>query len=166
MRRTDRFINYSGETAEELLSYPAKNQWDALARAFEQGIQQKSARKGEGLLTEEEWVVLAVRALDREVNNGGYDQFLRNSAKRFAPIIVTSLKRIGCKRTAQITQDALNTLEFGTLDVKSIDKAMAEMNEKRDQRLNQCDQRFYSAPQGISRRLYAFIKAHQSHINF
>jgi hypothetical protein len=55
-------------------------------------------------LTEEEHIVLAVEALEREVNNGGYDQFFTNSSREFVSTIVCSLRGIGCKKTSNITQ--------------------------------------------------------------
>ena len=103
MRRTDHYIAYSGETPEELFSYPAEGQTDELVQAFREGIQQKRERKGDKTLTDEERVVLAVTALEQEVKNGGYDQFFRNESRRFAPVIVQFLKRIGCHQEAKIT---------------------------------------------------------------
>ena len=98
MKRTDSFVGYSGETTDELLGYPATRQQDALVRAFESGLQRKALQTGDRSLTQEERIVLAVRALDREVNNGGYHQFFCNSSRKFAPKIVESLVRIGCRK--------------------------------------------------------------------
>jgi hypothetical protein len=64
-------------------------------------------RTGQRALSQEERTVLAVRALDREVNNGGYYQFFCNSSKQFAPEIVQSLF---CRRTARITQRAISAV--------------------------------------------------------
>ena len=89
MKRIASFVAYSGETTDELLGYPAQEQCDLLVRAFEEGLQRKVSRSGERGLSKVERTVLAVRALDREVNNGGYDQFFRNSSKKFAPEIVS-----------------------------------------------------------------------------
>src|SRR5262249_49517377 len=122
-------------------------------------VLRKVSRAGQRALSQEERTVLAVRALDREVNNGGYYQFFCTWAKRFAPEIVKLLSRIGCRRTAKITQGAINSLRVAPLTVARIDTAMRRTNEQRDRELDRCDQWFYGTPQGISRRLYAFIKA-------
>ena len=132
MKRTAVFAAYSGEVTNELLSYPARGQCDLLVRAFEEGLQWKVSRTGERALSKEERIVLAVRALDREVNNGGYDQFFRNSSKKFASEIVHSFVRIGCRRTAKITQRAINAVRSGSLTVSRIDATMPETNERRD----------------------------------
>ncbi|MBZ5690058.1 MAG: DMP19 family protein [Acidobacteriia bacterium] len=158
MKRTDSFVAYSGETTNELLTYPAQGQRDSLVRAFEEGLQRKLSRTGERALNKEERTILAVRALDREVNNGGYHQFFCNSSKRFAPEIVQSLSRIGCRRTAKITQRAINALSAAPLTVARIEAAMRKTSEERDRELERCDEWFYRTPQGIPRRLYAFIK--------
>lgn len=164
MKRTDAFVGYSGETTDELLSYPATGQHDSLVRAFEEGLRRKVSRRGERSLTQEERIVLAVRALDREVNNGGYHQFFCNSSRKFAPQIVQSLVRIGCQRTAKITQLAIDALRVSPVTVARIGAVMQETNEMRDQELDRCDQRFYENPQGIPKSLYAFIKANRGRI--
>jgi len=164
VKRTASFIAYSGETTDELLDYPAQGQRDSLVRAFEEGLQRKALRTGERALSKEERIVLAVRALDREVNNGGYDQFFRNTSKNFAPEIVQSLARIGCRRTAKITQKAMSALRVAPLTVARIDAAMKETNGERTRQLERCDELFYRTPQGISRRLFAFVKSNRNRI--
>jgi len=164
VKRTDAFTGYSSETTDELLSYPVTGQHDALVRAFEEGLQRKASRRGERALTQEERIVLAVRALDREVNNGGYHQFFCNSSQKFAPQIVQSLAHIGCRRAAKITQRAIDALKVSPVTVARIEAIMQETNEERDQALDRCDQLFYKTPQGIPKVLYAFIKANRSRI--
>lgn len=66
----------SGQTVEQLLSLEGKSRIDSLVLAFEQAISQKAERTGNEGLSYPERVVLAVEALEREVNNGGYAQFL------------------------------------------------------------------------------------------
>ena len=104
-------------------------------QAFREGIQRKAARKGKRAVSHEEQTVLAVTALDQEVNNGGYDQFLRNSSRVFAPIVVESLLRVGCKRRARITERALEALRLPTLTVRKIDAVMRNESTERDQEL-------------------------------
>jgi hypothetical protein len=78
---------YSGQSVEELLSLEVTHRCDSLVLAFEEAIGQKAQRDGVRGLTTEERVVLAVEALEREVNNGGYDQFFINASREFAPTI-------------------------------------------------------------------------------
>jgi Domain of unknown function (DUF4375) len=66
---------------------------EALVAGFREGIQEKAIQKGERALTKEERAVLTVAALEEEVNNGGFDQFFRNSSRRFAPQVADSFYR-------------------------------------------------------------------------
>ena len=166
MKWLDSFLEYSGETSEELLRYPVANQCDALVRGFERGIQRKLKRQGQRSLSPEERLVLAVRALHREVGNGGYDQFLRNSSREFAPTIVDSLQKIGCKKVAAITRKALDELSLPWLAIRATGTAMSRGDDTRDEALERCDREFYKCPEDISRRLYVFIKSNKAHIRF
>ena len=120
-----KWLEYSGESAEQLLSLEGQYRTEALVLAFEQAINQKAEREGMPSLTDEERIVLAVEALEREVNNGGYDQFFVNSSREFVPTIVGALQRIGCKKTATITQRAIKALGTSDLTVEAIEAAMA-----------------------------------------
>jgi hypothetical protein len=157
---------YSGQSADQLLSLEGKYRIDSLVLAFEQAIGQKAQRGGVQNLTDEERVVLAVEALEREVNNGGYDQFFVNSSREFAPTIVGALKRIGCKKTATITQRAITALGVSDLTPEAIDAAMAGDNDERLAKLNRCDDSYYKSAEPVAERLFAFIKANQAGIRF
>src|SRR5262245_27313086 len=90
---TDAFLDsYQGQSTEELLALDRTFRVDSLVLAFEQAIQGKSP----GSISTEELYVLAVEGLEREVNNGGYNQFFGNSSGEFTPIIETALRTIDC----------------------------------------------------------------------
>ena len=157
---------YSGQSADQLISLESEYRIDSLVLAFEQAISQKVQRGGVQSLTDEECVVLAVEALEREMNNGGYDQFFVNSSREFAPTIVGALKRIGCKLTAAITQRAISAIGVSELTSEAIDAAMAGDNEERLAKLNRCDDVYYKNADPIAERLFAFIKANKARIKF
>ena len=92
------FDAYSGQTMDQLLSLEGQYRTDSLVVAIEQANGRKGARKGAESLTGEERIVLAVEALESEVNNGGYSQYFVNRHE-LAPIIVESLLRIDCPET-------------------------------------------------------------------
>jgi hypothetical protein len=143
---------YSGQTVEELLALASDYRTDSLVVVLEEAIGQKAARLGEQSLSGEERLVLAVEALEREVNNGGYRQFFLNSSKEFAPMIVDSLRRIGCPKTAAITSDA-------------IEAALAGDDRERDERLRRCDENYYQSAEDIASRLFEFVRRNKSAIN-
>jgi hypothetical protein len=136
------WLDYTGQTTEELLACKSSYRIDSLLCAFEMGIQAKRRR-----ITAEEKLVLAVMALDREVNNGGYSQFFANSSRKFAPIIVESLRRIDCLATTAITERAM----------------AARRSATRDEILEACDQQFYKLNE-IAPALFTFVEAHQDRI--
>jgi hypothetical protein len=136
-----------------------------MGRGEGRATRQKAGNQGDRALTDEERIVLAVTALEEEVN-GGFDQFLRNESRKFAPIIVASLRRIGCNDEAKITARALRTLHFPKLTERTIDAAMAEDDQDRDDELKACDRLFYETQRRMAERLYAFIRAHREQMRF
>ena len=119
------FDSYSGQNTEQLLSLEGEYRTDSLVVAFEQALDQKSEAQGLENLTPEEQVVLAVEALEREVNNGGYSQFFTNSSVKYCSNIVMSLEQIGCSKTADITKRALNALNVPRLSAGTIQASLA-----------------------------------------
>jgi hypothetical protein len=153
------FARYSGQTADELLSLEGRYRIDSLVVAFDQALDQKAAREGDDALSPEERIVPAIEALESEVNNGGYAQFFINSSREYAPMIVEALTRIGCPRTAEITQNAIDALHLPTLSVEAIEAAIAK-DESGDE-LNACDALYFKAEEDIAGKLFAFIKANK-----
>jgi hypothetical protein len=140
---------YSGQSVDELIALEGTYRTDSLVLAFEEAMNQKGARVGDDKLTVEERVILAVEALEREVNNGGYDQFFVNTPE-YSPIVVDSLHRIGCPKTAEITQKALDIVN-----------RTQEEDDERQEALDECDSLYFEGPENIEESLFAFIKANR-----
>jgi Domain of unknown function (DUF4375) len=155
---------YSGQPFEALLALEGKYRTDSLVLAIEQAISKKEKRSQIQGLTDEERTVLAVEALERDVNNGGYDQFFTNSSL-FAPTIVDSLQRIGCKKTANITQRAIKALGISD-SAEAVDTAMAIDDEQRVAKLGRCNDSYHKCAEPIAERLFAFIKTNKVGITF
>lgn len=157
---------YSGQSVEQLLSLEGEYRADSLVLAFEQAIGQKAAREGTQSLSGEERIVLAVEALEREVNNGGYDQFFVNSSREYTPIIVGALQRIGCNKTAKLTRKAIEALRISDLRSDAIEAVIcARDDEERSEKLRRCDDSYYKNKEPIAERLFAFIKANSASIS-
>jgi hypothetical protein len=156
---------YSGQSTDELIALEGEYRTDSLVCAFEQAIDQKAARVGPRGLSDEERIVLAVEALEREVNNGGYDQYFVNSSSEFAPMIVEALNRIGCREAASVTQDAISALGLqGPVSAEAIADAMAEESDERDTSLHVCDDSYYERVGDLSKPLLEFIKVNRERI--
>ncbi|MBX3437178.1 MAG: DUF4375 domain-containing protein, partial [Planctomycetaceae bacterium] len=83
---------YSGQTIQELIALKDSHRIDSLVLAVEQALRNKPDAE----LSEPERVVLAVEAMEREVNNGGYQQFFGNPSREYAGFLVRALGLIRC----------------------------------------------------------------------
>ena len=110
------WLDYDGQTTEELLALGETHRLDSLVVAFDQAIQMK----GESTITPEERVVLAIEAMEREVNNGGFHQFITNSTHEFAPEIADALKRIGATVAASLAEQAVAALHLEHVTAEAI----------------------------------------------
>ena len=59
-------------------------------------------------LTEPQKFYFFNQTLEREVNNGGFDQYFCNEGEKYAYETLTSLKAIGANKTADILQRAIS----------------------------------------------------------
>jgi hypothetical protein len=155
---------YAGQSVDDLIALEGKCRIDSLVLAFEEALDQKAARIGEESLTEEERLILAIEALEREVNNGGYGQFFVNSSREYVPIIVCALRRIGCPQTAEITQDAIHIVQQNPMSPDEIENGTWEENEERSEKLSECDSLYFERPENIEVQLFEFIKANRHKI--
>ena len=114
-------------------------------------------------LNPHERVILVVRLVEDEVNNGGFSQFIYNSSGSFAGDAVASMTAIGAVKTAEICQRALSA--FGTeipVDRKAR-QALLEQKEEEgiDEILDECDDSFYAYEEDLIRLCCAYILAHK-----
>ena len=159
------FEQYEGQSTDELIALEGKFRVDSLVLAFQEALDQKEVRVGSENLTGEERVIQAIEAFESEVNNGGYDQFFRNSSNEYVPVIVDALTRIGCAETATLTQAAIDALGIdGPVTIESVDRVMEDENETRDSKLEECDNRYYDVAGDLAGPLLAFIKANRDRI--
>ena len=104
----DRWLDaYAGQTTDQLIALEAEYRTDSLVIAFEQALMTKAVCDGVASLTAEERVVLAVEAVEREVNNGGFEQLFTDASKALAPYFVESLEAIGAGEAETLTRQAI-----------------------------------------------------------
>ena len=154
--------SYSGQTTDQLLALEGEYRTDSLVLAFEQALDQKAAHRGDGSLSSEELVIAAIEALEREVNNGGYQLFFRNSTREYVPIILQALERIGCPVTMEITRRAIDTLHIPQLTDEAIEASIE--NAETIDALDRCDESYFKAGEDIAGRLFEFIKTNKNAI--
>jgi hypothetical protein len=157
---------YSGETIEELLALATTHRCDSIVLAAEQAILELAGRIGMHRLTESEAVVLAVEALEREVNNGGYHQFFLNTPE-FTPFIVEALVRIECHKTAAISARAISLLSLsGPASETTVTQALDADPEGRliDVLYEQCDGPYYITAEPIADLLLDYVRTNRDSI--
>ncbi len=142
---------FSGQSTDALIDLHGRYRTDSIVLAFEQALLEKLSR-GMVKLTEEERIVLAVEALEREVNNGGFDQLFFNVSSDLTQILPDALERIECPVVAAIVRAA------------SVGHALGD-EDARDEELERCDQRFYARHESIEEALLEFIKKHRGAID-
>jgi hypothetical protein len=131
---------YSGESIEELIEMAGEYRIDSLLVAMEQALNQKAEEIGEQDLSDEERIVLAVEALEREVNNGGYSQFFANASGQYASIIVDSLLAHRLSGSSEHHQRSDQcSRPSGFFAPEALDAALESDNEERDEQLDECD---------------------------
>ena len=161
MKLFDLFGKKNSETAS-LLS--EQNDPDEVVFGIFDHILEKSAYGDRpNRLTPEERVILVVRLVEDEVNNGGFSQFIFNTAGNFAGETVASMTAIGAHSTAAICQKAMDA--FGT-DIPVNREARQALLESKEAEgigeiLDECDDAFYEYEDDLVQLCYAYIMAHK-----
>lgn len=151
---------YGGQTLQQLIAMRSSHRIDSLVLAVEQAL----LHKPEAALTEPERVVIAVEAMEREVNNGGYGQFFLNSPRE-SVFIVRALELIGCPKAAAISSDAIAVLKLPAgFDSNSVERVASELSDAALSELGECDSRYYANDEAIDERLFSYIERHQNEI--
>lgn len=158
-----RLEGYNRESTDELIALESTHRVVSIVNAFHQAIEQKAARLGDDALTAEERVVLAVEALEREVNNGGYSQFFSNSSNEYLPIIVEALERSGCHEAAKLTRTAIDAVGIDPAR-PGLSDAMQKLPPDVIETLEQCDARYYADVGDLAEPLFEFVKKERARI--
>jgi hypothetical protein len=156
------FDAYDRQTTDELLALEGAFRTDSLVLAFEQAIQQKAAHQP---ISKEERYVLAVEALEREINNGGYSQFFLNSSHDFVDVIEEALVAIRCPKVAALTRRAIESLGIqGAVTGEKAEAVILREDDTVRQALEACDNGYYQNAEPIADLLFAWIKDNRASV--
>ena len=149
-----------GRSIEQLIELEGTHRIDSIVAAIEDALMEKAD------LNATERVVLAVEAIEREVNNGGFEQFFVNSSDEHAPMMVSALEEIGAVKTAEIADRAALALG-ATPDwpPERYEAAASEANESILAELSDCDDAYHACGEAIADLLFEFIKANKADID-
>ena len=153
--------SYGGQTIQQLIAMKSTHRIDSLVFALEQAIRSKP----ETSLSEQDRVVLAVEAMEREVNNGGYQQFFLNSSREFTGFLVHALELIGCPVCASISTDAITILKLPEdFDADTVETLASELSDESNEHLDTYDSRYFANRENIEESLFNYIEKHQDTI--
>ena len=170
--------DYEGQTIGELIALRGRFRDDSLVLAVESALWKREGwydvdcehldetlERDIPLLTEAERVVMAIEAMEREVNNGGFSQFFMNSSKHFAPYIVHALQSIDCTQFADLVASAIAQLRLPPeFDGDDCDKSYMALMDEIDPALQELDLRYYDTVEPIGDRLFSYIEQHATEI--
>lgn len=118
----------------------------------------KEERKGLGAFTQAERFVYAVEAMQREVNNGGWEQFFRNSSGALAYDLVPALQAIGSKENRSIAERAVRL--FGkppSLGDEDRTKHLDKLTRGGNNPWETLEDEFYQGPEDLEAMIVEFI---------
>lgn len=120
-------------------------------------LSEKENKSGLNSFNAEQLLIYSIINLIDEVNNGGYEQFFRNSSGSMSPIILTSLKSIEAEEYYLITKEALD--RFGNIKNWDNDERNNRMNALNFKGVNfdDLDDKFNSIGTDIFSKIITFI---------
>lgn len=114
-------------------------------------------------LSEAEQTVYCLDALEREINNGGFDQFFFNSSGDTALETIAALERLGAKHTAGLVRRAVAVFP-GKQPAAERDARQSQMEALPDsarELWSQLDGAFYEYQDNLTALERAYVQAHR-----
>lgn len=102
--------------------------------------------------------------LEREINNGGFNQYFYNSSGDFAHETLASLRTIGADKTADILQQAIDQFPNSIVpkDRTERQNILEQIEDKADEMWEQLDQKFYNYEDNLYDLNIEYIKQNRS----
>lgn len=164
MDRQSFLPSYQQQSINELIALEEDYRTDSLVLAIESAI---LAKKESGQsISKVENLILAIEAMERNVNNGGFSAFFLNTGE-YSPIIVHSLITINCPKNAALAEQAITCLNINTLEATpdTVRNKIKFSDDKLEDELTEIDQLYYFSDEAIELRLFEYIKENSIKIN-
>ena len=148
-----------GKTIDEVIALEDDYRIDSIVLAIENALLERTE------WSPTERIVLAIEAMEREVGNGGFNQFFYNSSNEFAAELPAALRAVGIPEIAVLAERAWQAIgaqpdwTHDDFEEAAADPAEAIMDE-----LNDCDSAYYETEDNIAGRLFEYIKIHRNDI--
>jgi hypothetical protein len=111
-------------------------------------------------INEHERVVYVTQLLEAEVNNGGFDQFFRNSSGNLSKEIVAAFTRIGAVKTAAICEKAISV--FPSPVPATQEERNRLLTEETEAILDKYDDEFYHSEENLDALNKQYIKEYKA----
>lgn len=101
---------------------------------------------------------------EREVNNGGFNQYFINSSGEFAHQTIQSLKRIGANTTADILQKAIDQFPDKKVpqDRDERNELVEQIEATANEVWNELDQQFFQYTDDLNTLNLHYVKQHKA----
>jgi hypothetical protein len=111
-------------------------------------------------LTEQQKQFYYNQCLEREINNGGFNQYFFNSSGDFAQKTIQSLRTIGANKTADILQQANDQFPNGNVpeDITERQEILEQIQETADPVWEELDQKFFAYEDDLNTLNIEFVK--------
>jgi len=111
-------------------------------------------------LTKHQKIFYLNQNLEREVNNGGFNQYFCNSSGENAHETILSLNKIGAEKTANILQKAVHQFPNGTVPKNRDERIeiVKKIEEVVDEIWDDLTQKFFAYEDDLNTLNYGYIK--------
>ncbi len=154
------FVNANAQSEFDLEKTLKIERRDMIVMEIDTYLNEKS-NYGENIekLNSSQQTFLFVENLEREINNGGFNQFYFNSSGDFSQETVNALLEIGAKKTAEIIKKANSEFKSGIVPKDRTERQTElELIEKNaEENWNKCDSEFYEYKDDLTELLIAFV---------
>ncbi len=99
----------------------------------------------------------AIWELESQVNNGGFDQYFRNSDSDIIAHAPKALREIGATACAAIVESAIQVIAPIPNDSDARCDALDAAGEDGEALLEEFDSKFYAYPDNLTELLFAFV---------
>ena len=117
-------------------------------------------------LNEHQKVFFLNQQLEREINNGGFNQYFFNSSGEYANETINSLVQIGANITAGILREAIQQFPDDKVPADEYERRqiISEIEKKANSVWNQLDDRFYKYDDDLNELNFNYLTKHKDSI--
>jgi hypothetical protein len=105
-------------------------------------------------------VFSAIWELESQVNNGGFDQFFRNSDTEAIAYSPRALRTIGASSCARVVERAIEVIAPMAPTRKGRSAGLDALDDDRQNLLNELDSEFIAYPDNLTDMLFEYVSRH------